>query len=426
MKKISYVWLLFAVLLFTNASCTQDSISSTENDGLSLLSKAGTNFIGPNTFDKNGNLCINLNSPDDQVGKPMQLWMGVGNEKAGTLVGTVTFLHKPDKVRIDLTDTDGDGTPDMFPYVVEVAHIHFAGSEGEIPQTKKGNPIPGQFEYNVPVEPFKSIIEIPVEFDSVGAIHLAVQKLAGVEGFSFYLTNEEVTLRVTEFPAKDGSGASYFKFKIDGGGFISDYDMGNGEGIYEGWCIDVDKQIALNKDYPALLFSSYEELPEWLIGYGKIEYPENFDLVNYLINKYVVGQLVQPLTVNCEPVGELESLNFSDIQRAIWSLIDDDQSLDGIRAWSQERVNAILCDARSNGEGFEPGCDDKIVFLVVPTDKNLPYQMVIGQPTISSIQVPCNTSSGTAWGDGYFGATFPGSKQWGTWFEYDPTCIATE
>lgn len=379
---------------------------------------AGTNYTIPNIFDASGLLSAPAGEYNTQpLGSPMELWMGVGNETAGTLVGYVTFLSSPDKVKIDLTDIDGVPGPDFFPYVVTTAHIHFAQDVNGIPHTKNGNPIPGQFEYNVPVDPSQSVIEIPVEFDAVGAIHLSVVKYGGVEGFNFYLPNNQVTLRITDYPS--AGDPSYFKMQVTSGGYISTYDMGYGPGIYEGWCIDLDHTIQINADYSAYLYSSYETLPGWMVGAGFIENPENLDKVNYLVNNFAAGQIVQPLDVNCNPVRSPEALTFSDIQRAIWKYVDDNQSESGLQNWSQERVNAILCHVNAKGDGFVPGCDQKIVFLVVPTGTNTTsynVQIVIGQPVIGQIQVPCKTMGGTAWGDGKFGAGFPGARQWGTYF----------
>jgi hypothetical protein len=267
------------------------------------------------------------------------------------------------------------------------------------------------------VDPYQTKIIVPVEFDAIGAIHLSVVKYGGVEGFNFYLPNTEVTLKITDYPSP--GDPSYFKMQITGGGFISTYDMGYGVGIYEAWCIDVDHTIEMNKPYPGYLYSSYETLPAWMVGDGLIEKPENLDKVNYLVNKFAAGQLVQPLNDDCDPIISPEPLTFSDIQRAIWNLIDNNQSAAGLTDWSQNRVNAILCDVNANGEGFVPSCSQKIVFLVVPTGTtNTDYnvQIVIGQPVIGQIEVPCTTMSGTAWGDGKFGAGFPNAKQWGTYF----------
>ena len=383
---------------------------------------AGTNYTLPNSFDGGGLICFNANG-SQPVGSPMELWMGVGNEKAGTLVGHVTFLSSPDRVKIDLNDLDGDGKADLYPYVITAAHIHFAPTIDGIPHSSTGNPIPGQFEYNIPVGPYKTELVYEVEFDAVGAIHLAVVKYGGVDGFNFYLPNTPVTLRITDYPS--AGDPSYFKMKITDGGFISEYNMGYGAGIYEAWCIDVDHGLPFNVDYPGFLYSSYETLPEWMVGDGKIEKPENLDLINYLVNNFVTGQIVQPKNGDCSlllgndglPVTQ-EALTFSDIQRAIWTLIDNDQTTSGLSGWSQFRVNSILCNVIENGEGFVPACSQKIVFLVVPTGTpgSFKYQIVIGQPIIAEIEVPCADEGGTAWGDGKFGAGFPGARQWGTFF----------
>ncbi len=374
---------------------------------------AGTGTTIPNTF---------ATCP----GSTMELWMGVGNQTAGTLVGYATLrqVGTQDYVKINLIDyDDGIPGPDILPFVVTAIHIHFAPTVAGIPHTRNGNPIPGQFEYNIPVNaPYQSDYLIPVEFDAVGAIHVSVKEYAGVEGFTYWLPNNQVTLRIVDYPS--AGDPTYFKLQVMGGGFISTYDMGYGPGVYEGWCIDTDHTINLNQDYPAYLFSSYESLPSWIVGPGLIEYPENLDKVNYLVNAFHTGQLVQPMEANCtariNPVTGLpyppEALTYSDIQKAIWSFIENTPSSAGIGAWSQYRVNAIVCAANAYGEGFVPDCTQKVVFLVVPAGQTLTVQVVVGQPVIGELPVPCEGASGTAWGDGKLGAQFPGANQWGTWF----------
>jgi hypothetical protein len=427
-----YIQGILLIALVALIGCQPD-VTPPAEEPIAPLAKAGNNYVHPNTFDGAGLLCvkgINQNNPQ-LIGTPMELWMGVGNETAGMLVGYVTFLQNPDRVRIDLTDIDGVPGPDFFPFVATAVHIHFGLNEADIPQTSKGIPIPGQFEYNVPVDPYQSVIEVPVEFDAFGAIHLSVVKYGGVEGFNFYLPNSQVTLKIVDYPS--AGDPTYFRMKITDGGFISTYDMGYGPGIYEAWCIDVDHTISLNVNYPAYLYSSYESLPSWMTGPGNIEYPENLDKVNYLVNNFVTGQMVQLMEANCTPrinpsTGlpyPPEALTFSDIQRAIWHYVDNNQSTSGLLNWSQYRVNAIQCAVDASGDGFVPACNQKIVFIVVPTGTpgSFNYQLVIGQPIIGEIEVPCATASGTAWGDGKYGANFPGSKQWGTYFLYDEDCI---
>ena len=413
---------------------TSDSspVTPTGNSGGTgtASSGAGTNYVSPNTFDGSGNLAVAGGLYNGQnIGTPMELWMGVGNTSAGTLVGYVTFLQNPSRVRIDLSDFDGVPGPDMFPFVPKAIHIHFAPTVDGIPHTQTGNPAVGLFETNVAVtDRHQTIYEIPVEFDAVGAIHMSVHRYGGVEGFNFWLPDNQVTLRVVDYPS--AGDPSYFRLKISGADFMSTYNMGYGPGVYEGWCIDVDRTIGLNVNYPAYLYSSYEPLPAWLVGPGKIERPENLDLVNYIANFYGTGQLVQPLEANCslrvdsgtgQPV-PMEALTYSDLQRAIWSFMDDNISTSGLSNWSSYRVNAIRCGALASGEGFKPTCDQKIVFLVVPTGNpgTFNVQVVIGQPVIGEIAVACTSAAGTAWGDGKYGAKFPGAKQWGTYFVRQP------
>lgn len=405
MKKLLSLLIAFS---FFMAGCDKD-MESLENDTLELK-KAGTNFTDPNTFDAEGKYCVQVNG-DGLVGEQMEIWMGVGNEKAGTLVGHIRFAHDPDRVIIDLTDADGDGTPDMYPYVADEVHIAFAGSYPELPQTKSGNPIPGLFEYNIPVDPTKTLIEIPVEFDAVGAIHLTVKKIGGVEGFAFYLPEDPVTMCVS------ASTDSYNQFEItsDNAGALKGI-------VFNSWCVNTEEHIAY-KCYDAILISSYEDpIPD-----GIVDKPENFDLLNYLINNYTDGTEVELKNSNCSPYlvdgnPVLEAITHGDIQKAIWAIIDD--GILGVYVdWKQERVNAILCDVLANGEGFVPSCDDQIVFIALPVeDFEVGAMLVIGgQPLVSSVPVPCEDEGGTAWGDGYWGATFTG-KQWGTWFKYEADC----
>lgn len=404
MKKLLTIMIAFSFLL---VGCDKD-IESLEVENDLMLKKAGTSFTDPNTFDADGNLCLLADQTEQEEGTPMELWMGVGNEKAGTLIGHVRFTSNT--VIIDLTDTDSDGEPDMYPYVADEVHIHFASDVSGIPHTQKGNPILGHFEYNIPLDPTEMLIKIPVDFDDVGAIHLTVTKPGGIDGFEFYLPDEPVTVKFT-YPAP----TSYLKMEI-----LSD-NAGALKGVYENWCVNTSISLdnSLNQEIEALLYSSYEEIPD-----GIVDYPDNFPLLNYLINNYAVGDEVELTDSNCDPVlvdGETlsEALTIGDIQKAIWTLIDDDPSTNlGLGGWSQERVNAILCDVDTEANLlYKPGCNDKIVFLVVPIDPEEEPLFIIGQPTISSVPVPCADEGGTAWGDGYYGATFPGSKQWGTWFD---------
>jgi hypothetical protein len=227
-----------------------------------------------------------------------------------------------------------------------------------------------------------------------------------------------VGLRIVDFPS--AGDPTYFRLKITNGGFISQYDMGYGAGIYEGWCIDTDHPIYQGTTYNSYLYSSYDYgTSEWNLPAGFVDKPQNLDLVNWLVNNYSAGQTL------ILPSGASWTITYSDLQRVIWMLIDNRVVSTGLYNWNEEADNFMCAQAMANGNNFVPNCNQKIVFIVVPewdfgniTAKF--RQVVIGQPVIGEVEVPCETSGGTAWGDGKFGASFPGSQQWGTYFKVAP------
>lgn len=280
-------------------------------------------------------------------------------------------------------------TDNVVPTLMYETQLHVALTEPEIPQTKKGNPKIGRFDYKDMHDPGVQVFEYVIPLADLGAepdtlviaAHAVVAELGGLEGL--VTLPDTVSLKI----AYPGTGPTYFDAIISNGGDL--------DGTYDSWCVDVGHTI-----YPGTLYedievwSSYEELPE----YATIDKPENLDLVNYLVNNYAVGD------------ASISGGNFTmcDIQRAIWTLIDN--SITGCGGYSQARVDEIVDDALANGEGFEPGCDEKVV-LVLVTPGNV--QVTIQVITIG-IEVPCEDISETAWG---FGDTFTDST-WAMYFEY--------
>lgn len=438
LKRVIYsLMVLFIGSFIFFYSCNESPVYN-EQSSINMTD-AGTNISVPNVFCGTGTLQIPNGFTPQQIGDPIQLWAGVGNPQSGVFVGIVSFVVSGSNLQVtyNFTDIDQNGIVDFFPYVPTSIHFDIADKKKELHVNKSGNPVPGQFDYVYDVPAPYAItnhtftIPIPTDTDNDGyyiAAHASIVQFGGVEGFNFYLPNNQVTLRIVDYPSQ--GDPSYFRLQVTNGGFISTYNMGYGPGIYEGWCIDVDHTINLNQNYPALLFSSYEDLPSWLVGNGMIEYPQNFDKINYLINTFATGQMVQPKEANCNPrmVNGIpvppEALTYSDIQRAIWYYIDNNQSSNGLSNWSQYRVNAIICAVEASGEGFVPACNQKIVFIVVPylNGGYTSVQIVIGQPVIGEIQVPCATQGQTCWADGKYGANFDKAKQWGTWFRYNKMC----
>jgi len=275
------------------------------------------------------------------------------------------------------------------------AHLQVATSLDGIPQSS-GNPVPGQFDINDTFDPcvYEQIYTIPLSGYAATelfiAAHAVVTNLDTCEGidldeFAASLP-DQVTMSLT-FPYS-GAPAS-FEITIVGDPLT---------GTYEGWCVDTERTIAQGVTYTANVFSSYELLPA-----GLVDHPENLDLVNWVINQNFVGQ-TSP--------GGYGTYTFGDVQRAIWTLIDDNVLSVGLFVWSPDRVDEIVAAAQANGEGFEPGCDDLVVVILQPVVGE--DTVTVAQITIVGVPLPCECGSETAWGDGL---DFPGDN-WAMYFNY--------
>ncbi|MFX0105536.1 MAG: hypothetical protein ACFE75_08600, partial [Candidatus Hodarchaeota archaeon] len=309
-------------------------------------------------------------------------------------VGDVIVWNNADSVYVNYSLIDG--------WCLTETHLHVATSLEGIPQTQPnkkgnggGNPIPGHFDYKGEHDCLSTFTyEIPLTWNMDDLIYIAahaeVQGIIGYEtpdliAFKDALPNQ-VTMNVT-YPYT--GGPAYFPETTISGGT-------NLDGVYEGWCVDTDNVISTNIDYTANVYSSYEELP-----IGLIEGSGNLDLVNWIINQGFIGQ---PSTCG-------EVYTYGDIQRAIWTLVEDVQLDSGLGPWSQCKVDEILAAAQANGESFEPECGDSIAVILEPLDCDQVAQVILIDVGLECIPI---YQSETAWGDGY---EFPG-KNWATYFIY--------
>ena len=170
------------------------------------------------------------------------------------------------------------------------------------------------------------------------------------------------------------------------------------DGKYDSFCVDTDHTISPGGFYTANVFSSYETLPG-----GLVEFPENLDLVNWILNQYFVGQ----------PSSCGGNYTYGDVQRVIWALVEDKdgQSTSGLGPWLQCRADQIEAAARANGEGFTPECGDFIAVIFQPVDGS---QITIAQVVLGLVGAPCVPKDETVWGSG---TGFPG-KNWAMYFIY--------
>ena len=139
-------------------------------------------------------------------------------------------------------------------------------------------------------------------------------------------------------------------------------------GDYDGWCVDQDLTLNDDQCFTADVFSSYETLPA-----GVFEKPENFDLVNWLLNQNFIGQT---------STGFGGTYTFGDVQRAIWYLVDDSNCslCEFLGPYEDARSLELVAAAEANGQGFEPGPGQIIAIVLIPTDGEtqsviIPYKL---------------------------------------------------
>ena len=168
--------------------------------------------------------------------------------------------------------------------------------------------------------------------------------------------------------------SSYFWTTVTNGGLLN--------GAYFGWCVDTDLTINQNQNYSNVNFySDYGLIPT-----GFIEHPENLDLVNWILNQGFVGQV---------STGGHGTFTYGDVQRAIWTLIDDQNLTNGLGSWNQNRVDQILALATLSGEGFSPTCGQLIGVILAPVDG---AGIAVNQITLIAVPVGCTATATDACG----------------------------
>ncbi len=198
--------------------------------------------------------------------------------------------------------------------------------------------------------------------------------------FSVNLPDQVTIQYTTPGITQDTPKPSYIDLDITGGTTL--------DGVYDAYCIDTDLGFEENITYTANVFSSYEPLPPEIVGPGEIEFPENLDLVNWILNQCFVGK-------TSEAGG---NFTFGDVQRAIWELMDDENSTSGLGFFSQARADEIVALAMANGEGFVPSFEYETIFgeqvtgklavILAPDDNGdivADHQIVVAEVPLSRI-----------------------------------------
>lgn len=280
-------------------------------------------------------------------------------------------------------------------WYLKETHMHVALELSGIPQTNKGNPKIGKFEYkrehNMATE---YTYTVPYSWAAGTGIVIAAHAVVDYD----FMSGMNNSLPATAGYQIEVTGlASYFNSVVSNGGSLT--------GEYNGWCIDAGHAIYPTQPYLVNVYSSTGDLS----GLAQVDHPENLDKVNWLINQELVGQA----STCCG------NFTYMDIQHAIWNLVDDNPPNYPGQA---EKLEELLIMAYTYGEGYVPGCDDIMAVVMEPykslSQFNLPdiAQVTIIEVAVSDYMGGCNNNYGeeTAWG---MGLPF-GGNSWAMYMNY--------
>ena len=344
-----------------------------------------------------------------------------------------------------------DGTDLTVEYIIDGAcegieltetHLHVAEDPEDIPQTNKGNPKIGNFDYSGALS-----FTIPLSMFSSPPVTLYVAAHAVASNSELWEEISEITGVTVEIL---GYGATdpYLDIVISNDGYL--------DGPHTAWCLDLYDEIVVEEELNAEVFTGVVSpqinwlLNNWMdyIGdtsdQGDPYVPGDIQAAIWIL---VHGSLPAFQIPDPDPAPPAQDLNpWSKWAWGLWNWgdwSDEDTGLPpnttGNRlAYDKEeydddvaRAQEIVDDAMLYGAGYQPGCCD-VVGLVL-----LPYQVgtqlidlvevdvrVYLQPLLIPVPAPCDE---TAWGDGIDGIPFAPinpkngkrSGSWATYFEYE-------
>src|SRR4029434_11287457 len=112
-----------------------------------------------------------------------------------------------------------------------------------------------------------------------------------------------VTIESKVNPGPGGLVISYFDFTLGGGTIL--------DGLYDAWCVDTAHGIG-SGSFDAVPVCSFESPANQVV-----DHPENFDLVNWLSDQVLKGNVIGQASV-CGG-----AYTYGDVQRAIWQLLEN-------------------------------------------------------------------------------------------------------
>jgi hypothetical protein len=307
-----------------------------------------------------------------------------------TEAGQVRVIPSADGLTFDVSYITFPG------FCLVETHLSVTSTLETVPQNS-GNPKPGQFIYSTIHSP--AVTAFTYEDIPVASYILAHAVTGMVTGYSGYNLAglagmlPQTAKIVVDYPAPE----SYFMTTVSDGGFL--------DGTYKGWCIDADHYIYPYTQYDVQVYSSYDPV---VYDLELVVFPENLDNVNWVLNQGFPGKTAP---------GGMGTFTYGDIQLAIWTLLEDEHNTAGVGWYSPARVEYIVQEALTTGEGFKPDCGGVVAIILNPVDVSVPVQITVAQVTIINYHLVCNplySGTETAWGMGY---DFGGSN-WAKYFVF--------
>jgi hypothetical protein len=173
----------------------------------------------------------------------------------------------------------------------------------------------------------------------------------------------------------------------DAYGFPSYFDvtinLPSGPQLFDGWCADTDLGISRLVTYTADVLALNDPIVPTLV-----EHPENLDKVLWILNQRYQTR---------------PGFTYGDVQRAIWTLVDDALSTGGLGPFTQANVDLIVAEANASGAGFKPGCGQVTgVFLrtiVEGCDLSATTPPIQKQLVLVEIPIVCASIGDRVWYD---------------------------
>ncbi|MFX1431215.1 MAG: hypothetical protein ACFFCY_13710 [Promethearchaeota archaeon] len=150
--------------------------------------------------------------------KQVDFIAGGGNEKSAIDVGDILIWNTTEYIYVKYTVIEG--------WWLTETHLHIASSIEEIPQTKKGNPIPGQFDYKNEHDDVSEFqYQIPLSWSIGDQIYVAAHGVVKYIDSDSIEVEESAWASGDEFPGNNW--ATYFTYFIAKGVGVwlaTDYD----------------------------------------------------------------------------------------------------------------------------------------------------------------------------------------------------------